>query len=313
MRWIISLVALVVGAAVVRVWAQLGQRRPLFRRLLLGAIALLGLLACVAGAALWAGIGSQFVQNQRSMALAFAGGGLGLLLPLMPWVRRVLAWVTPIDPASVLDTVGLSAAFAFLGLSVGITTALSPDTTLQPVTLSELVAQSAAFVVVAFVLVGLGIERGWHEAIERLGFRPLSLRGVGNALALIALLFVASGLAGALTQALQPEVTQQVGQRMVELTGPVSSLPGAVVLGISAGVGEEILFRGAIQPRFGIWLTSLLFTMAHVQYAFSFLLLGVFALSLILGWERKRYGTLACILTHAGYDLIAVLLQSVVR
>ncbi len=36
-----------------------------------------------------------------------------------------------------------------------------------------------------------------------------------------------------------------------------------IFLSFCAGVGEEILFRGAIQPWLGIWLTSLLFIFLH--------------------------------------------------
>jgi len=33
--------------------------------------------------------------------------------------------------------------------------------------------------------------------------------------------------------------------------------------GLCAGIGEELLFRGAIQPLLGIWWTGLLFALAH--------------------------------------------------
>jgi hypothetical protein len=34
---------------------------------------------------------------------------------------------------------------------------------------------------------------------------------------------------------------------------------------LCAGVGEEMLFRGALQPLLGLWLTSLVFTALHYQ------------------------------------------------
>jgi membrane protease YdiL (CAAX protease family) len=34
-------------------------------------------------------------------------------------------------------------------------------------------------------------------------------------------------------------------------------------LGLCAGAGEELLFRGALQPLLGIWWTGLLFALAH--------------------------------------------------
>src|SRR5712691_11790561 len=34
-------------------------------------------------------------------------------------------------------------------------------------------------------------------------------------------------------------------------------------ISLSAGIGEEILFRGALQPIVGLWWTSSIFTLAH--------------------------------------------------
>jgi len=44
--------------------------------------------------------------------------------------------------------------------------------------------------------------------------------------------------------------------------------PGLMLLlGLSAGIGEEITLRGALQPKLGLALTSLLFAALHVQYS----------------------------------------------
>jgi membrane protease YdiL (CAAX protease family) len=87
----------------------------------------------------------------------------------------------------------------------------------------------------------------------------------------------------------------------------------ALALGLLAGTGEEILFRGAIQPRYGLLLTTLLYTVLHVQYELSLVSLGVFGLAILLGLERRWFGTTACILTHALYDALAILLQGTLR
>jgi membrane protease YdiL (CAAX protease family) len=36
-------------------------------------------------------------------------------------------------------------------------------------------------------------------------------------------------------------------------------------ISLFAGVGEEILFRGAIQPLRGLWLTSAIFCLLHIE------------------------------------------------
>jgi membrane protease YdiL (CAAX protease family) len=93
------------------------------------------------------------------------------------------------------------------------------------------------------------------------------------------------------------------------MTQNLSSFSGALMLGISAGLGEEILFRGAIQPRYGLVFTSIVFALLHVQYGFSFTILSIFGVSLILGYLRQRINTSASIITHIVYDVIAVLLS----
>ena len=69
-------------------------------------------------------------------------------------------------------------------------------------------------------------------------------------------------------------------------------------------MGEEILFRGALQPVFGIVFTSLLFAVVHVQYGLTPITLAVFLLGLILGILRKRTNTTVTILVHFGYNFI---------
>lgn len=39
--------------------------------------------------------------------------------------------------------------------------------------------------------------------------------------------------------------------------------PDIIFLSICAGVGEEVLFRGGIQPHLGVWPTSILFVALH--------------------------------------------------
>ena len=40
-------------------------------------------------------------------------------------------------------------------------------------------------------------------------------------------------------------------------------LHGAIVVALLSGVGEEVFFRGLVQPALGIWITSILFGAMH--------------------------------------------------
>lgn len=74
-----------------------------------------------------------------------------------------------------------------------------------------------------------------------------------------------------------------------------------------AGVGEELLFRGAIQPLLGIWITSFLFIAIHGYVSFRsaghilFTLL-LFGLSMMLGVLFETAGLTSAITAHAVYD-----------
>ncbi len=48
-----------------------------------------------------------------------------------------------------------------------------------------------------------------------------------------------------------------------QILGPLST-GQAFLLALCSSVGEELLFRGAMQPTLGIWLTTLLFGLAHL-------------------------------------------------
>ncbi len=53
------------------------------------------------------------------------------------------------------------------------------------------------------------------------------------------------------------------GQGLAESLGPLSGAQ-VVVLALASGLGEEAFFRGALQPRVGLVLASLLFGLAHL-------------------------------------------------
>ena len=83
------------------------------------------------------------------------------------------------------------------------------------------------------------------------------------------------------------------------------------LLAPAAGIGEEILFRGALQSLVGIWLSSALFLLAHARaYRFNTLdrrvllqSLNLLAVSLILACVAKYGGLLPAIVLHTVIDL----------
>ena len=82
------------------------------------------------------------------------------------------------------------------------------------------------------------------------------------------------------------------------------------ILGISlaAGIGEELLFRGAFQSEFGIVLASAVFGLAHVGGRESIVFgLWVFVLGIGLGGlVPLSGGILAAVIAHVVYDAAAM-------
>jgi membrane protease YdiL (CAAX protease family) len=139
------------------------------------------------------------------------------------------------------------------------------------------------------------------------------LRTIGIAVAATFLCFVVAGIAGFASQQFDPELSESLDEIVDQMTAQVQNPVGAVVLGARAGIGEEAIFRGALQPRYGIVIPSLLFSMLHgPQYGFNLALLGLFGVSVILGLLRKHLNTTAAMITHALFNAVQVLALSAV-
>jgi membrane protease YdiL (CAAX protease family) len=86
------------------------------------------------------------------------------------------------------------------------------------------------------------------------------------------------------------------------------SRPSIIVLGAAAGIGEEWLFRGVVQPALGLAASSLAFGLAHVG-GVRMLPFGVWAsiMGLIMGGLAIATGGLiAPIVAHGVYDMLAL-------
>ncbi len=177
-------------------------------------------------------------------------------------------------------------------------------------TLAMLWEQGVAFTLFALLGVGLGLRRSLGEALARLGVALPTARQVGIALAAILILTMWDALLSLAWQAGAPESFERISAISEILFAGVVGPLGALTIGLSAGIGEELLFRGAIQPRFGLVLATLLFTVGHTQYEISPALLSVFIIGLVLGLVRQRENTIIAILIHAGYNALSVLLAS---
>ncbi|HEV2852805.1 MAG TPA: CPBP family intramembrane glutamic endopeptidase [Thermoanaerobaculia bacterium] len=98
----------------------------------------------------------------------------------------------------------------------------------------------------------------------------------------------------------------------------IAGLPILVraLISLSAGVVEETFFRGFLQPRVGIVLSTVFFALAHLSYGQPFMLIGITLLSLIYGLLVKwRQNVWAAITAHTFFDgvQLLVIVPSVLR
>jgi len=82
----------------------------------------------------------------------------------------------------------------------------------------------------------------------------------------------------------------------------------AIVIGAAAGIGEEWVFRGIVQPVMGLLVASLIFGLAHVG-SVRMLAFGLWAavMGLIMGTLAIATGGLtAPMVAHGVYDMLAL-------
>jgi uncharacterized protein len=253
------------------------------------------------------------VQMLPQLGLVSAAVGICGLVLLAPLARSLVARVLPIDPARVVHVAALQLAVHMIGLSAAVAL-LVPALASQTGALDELArdvargglaqlwVQAAAFVTIGVLGVGLFVRRSPRDVLARLGIEArvdwrwwLAVPVIGLASAV---------LVDALWARVDPPGLADVQRISGALFAPFLAygLAGALTIGLSAGIGEECLFRGAAQPRLGLVFTSLLFAVLHTQYTISPALLQVFVLALLLGLTRQRANTTTAIAAHATYN-----------
>jgi len=273
----------------------------------------LGLLAALSGFLAVSGLSTLIVADalqRQAAALLLVIAALTALVLLHP-VRLFLARFTPLDPDSIVDLFGLVALLWSLaiGLVALFTVDLDAIGDQLQITVIDSLVNALMYVGIAFGLVGLWIVRGPREAAQRLGLVRPTWRQAAIAVALVVPMLLLSTGIDALGRLMQPDRYAQLERVLNAMGSNVTNPAIALFLGLCAGIGEELLFRGAIQPRFGIVLTTLLFAIAHTQYGPSFALLGVLFLGTTFALERKYMNTTTAIITHALYNTVAFFLN----
>ena len=82
-----------------------------------------------------------------------------------------------------------------------------------------------------------------------------------------------------------------------------------MLLFIIPPISEELLFRGVLMNRFGVFISTFIFALGHFFYGSIANIIGAFFIGLLYAYIYKKTGSLLPgIAAHAGYNFIAVLL-----
>lgn len=123
-----------------------------------------------------------------------------------------------------------------------------------------------------------------------------------------------SGLAvvGLTRVTLRYEAVRKLNDELRAMLGSPGSTAIAL-LAVSSAIGEELLFRGALQPLIGFWPTALVFALLHGGLNPRFRLWALFALAagVLLGaltvWTDNLLAAILCHLTVNYFNLHTVI------
>lgn len=257
--------------------------------------------------------------------------GLGILAALviaglgfLPALRRLLAGFLPLEAASFVHMIALVAVVGITLVAIVPLVVLGVPPLLSP-GFSQLLAQTEVSdasgllsqtytllwaIPVSVFAVGYGIRRSLAASLARLGLVRATVRQIGIGAGVAVLLVIGVNVLEFgldwfwSLQGWARTDAEAFGELMAFAFSPL----GAVVIGVTAGLGEELAVRGVLQPRLGILLSNLFFTSLHAfQYNWDALLV-VFLLGMLFGILRNRTNTTTSALAHGLYDFILVMM-----
>ncbi|MCG8554852.1 MAG: CPBP family intramembrane metalloprotease [Proteobacteria bacterium] len=155
----------------------------------------------------------------------------------------------------------------------------------------------------------LSILWGWQQGRPNLLHHPTPAFTLSDSVGIAASLLAAITLTGItiLGNAWFARFTKwgaRLQREFRHLIGPLAR-SHVSLLAITSAVGEELLFRGAMQPVLGLWLTSALFGVLHGGLSRRLWPWAVWAgaMGLVLGAMYEALGTLiAPLLAHASIN-----------
>ena len=195
---------------------------------------------------------------------------------------------------------------------------------LTDIGITDLLTNFAIYVVISLFGVGIFVRRNIPRTIKRLGIKfPEKNNIVGwlgkgakhlliGAVVGFGMFWVQVALSATWQSFVSPETLAEQSAAAEAMFAAFSgSLWLGFLLAFTAGVGEELLFRGALQPIFGNVIVSIFFVMLHSQYILTPASLIIFTVSLVFGFLRNHYTTPSAMMAHFVYNFTPFVLISI--
>lgn len=260
----------------------------------------------------------DLVHGNRGSAVAgnllLLGGGIATLTVLIIGPHRVAPFrgLRRDKPVSWMAVAGTFFAIAWT-LSPGVNLNLTSSMLAHPPSAWDFSLTYLVMAAVAILGVGIGVRRNPREVIARLGLQRVSWKAIAAG----ALLGMVTFVVGIWVQSFVTSGPSPCSGQMAQLAhlGDLAAqgvLP-RLLLVVVVSLGEDILCRGAIQPREGIVVGAVIATLLTVYSCSGWPTTGklyIFGLSLVFGLVRKYFGLTASIFSHSAYNLgIMILVQ----
>ncbi len=258
-------------------------------------------------------------EHASTIALVFAGLS-GLVLLLHPVRRKVQVVFPGFDAESYVHRTALVLILLDLALEFNAYVRVTWESLLPASRDFAGVPFSATltlviFSVMALVGVGLGTRRAPGALCERLKLRRPRvgdvLWGAAGACLTMYIVLAATGTLlpalGITMDAIPDAAESQMHTLLADGLTPL--VIGVTLLAaLGAGVGEELLYRGALQPIFGLVPTTLYFAFSHGEYLMKVGWLSVLVGGFVFGLLRNKQSTVAAIIAHTGYNFLVYMM-----
>ena len=192
------------------------------------------------------------------------------------------------------------------------------------ISVADLLSNFLMYVLLALLGVGIFIRRNLSRTLIRLGIRLPEQGQFGQwlrdaikhliigAIIGFGMFWIQVGLSLIWQMSVSPEtLAEQTAASQAMFAALGGSLWMGFLVAFTAGVGEELLFRGALQPIFGNLLVSIFFVMLHSQYILTPASLIILLVSLVFGFLRSRYTTPSAMMAHFVYNFTPFVLMGI--